>query len=450
MINLWGFEFCADYGKVPALQALGEPNMTPQTRRQAIKAGAAAAAFTIVPRHVLGGPGYTPPSEQLTKGIVGVGSMGNGHFKLEGTRVVAVCDVDRNRMKRGMEKAKGAKGFTDWRELIELPEVDIVHVPTPPHWHALISIAAARAGKDIWCEKPLSRTIGEGRAVVNAVQAHGRMFRINTWFRFQGGLYGSGTQGRELRKLVASGLLGTPLKATVGACTGFGWKFNWSGRTDLKPEKIPDELDYDMWLGPAPYKPYARHRTHSTFRGYWDYDGGGLGDMGMHYLDAIQYALDKDHTSPVFIEGKGPVQHSDACGRWHSVYMRYADGDELVLDAHSPGNAQVPLLEGPNGKVFKGFRSTIPDLRKKLAAFPDPPPQVTSFSESVRTRKKFALNEQNGHRSCTLVNLGKIAIQLRRPLRYDPVAERFIDDEEANRLVYQPMRGHWCLDDYLS
>ncbi|MFT5130738.1 MAG: myo-inositol 2-dehydrogenase/D-chiro-inositol 1-dehydrogenase, partial [Rhodothermales bacterium] len=337
-----------------------------------------------------------------------------------------------------------------WRELIAQPEVDIVHVPTPPHWHALISIAAARAGKDIWCEKPLSRTIGEGKAVVKAVQEHGRMFRINTWFRFQGGLYGSGTSGRELRKLVASGLLGSPLKATVGACTGFSWKFNWSGRTDLKPEPVPEALDYDMWLGPAPYKPYARHRTHSSFRGYWDYDGGGLGDMGMHYLDAIQYAMDKDHTSPVYIEGKAPVQHPDAVGRWHSVYMRYADGDELILDAHNPGNAEVPLLEGPNGKVYKGFRSTIPDLRKKLAAFPDPPPQVSTFSDSVRTRKKFALNEENGHRSCTLVNLGKIAIQLRRPLRYDPVAQQFIDDEEANRLVYQPMRGHWSLDEALS
>jgi predicted dehydrogenase len=418
------------------------------TRRQAIAAGA-ATAFAIVPRHVLGGPGYTPPSEQLTKGIVGVGGMGSGHFGYEGTRTVAVCDVDRRRLEKAKAKGK-CKGFSDFRELLELPEVDIVHVPTPPHWHALISIAAARAGKDIWCEKPLSRTIGEGQAVVKAVQEHGRMFRINTWFRFNGGLYGSGTTGRELRKLVASGLLGSPLKATVGACTGFSWKFNWSGKTNLTPQPIPDGFDYDMWLGPAPYKPYHPHRTHGSFRGYWDYDGGGLGDMGMHYLDAVQYALDKDHTSPVFIEGKAPAPHPDAVGRWHSVYMRYADGTELVLDAHNPGNAKVPFLEGPNGKVFKGFNSTIPDLRKKLAAFPDPAPQVTSFSESVRTRKKFALNEENGHRSCTLVNLGKIAIQLRRPLHFDPVKQRFINDEEANRLINQPMRGHWSLDGGLS
>ena len=147
---------------------------------------------------------------------------------------------------------------------------------------------AAEAGKDIWCEKPMTRTIGEGRRVMEAVKANGRIFRLNTWFRFQSGFYGFGTEVKPLKKFMENRLLGWPVKAVVGSVTGFSLKFGWSGLTNLKPEPVPSDFDYDLWLGPAPFKPYHRHRTHGTFRGYWDYDGGGLGDMGQHYLDPVQ------------------------------------------------------------------------------------------------------------------------------------------------------------------
>ena len=422
------------------------PHARSISRRQFIRTGAAAAvSLTIVPRRVLGGPGYLAPSDTLTKAVVGVGGMGRGHLGYEGSVLRAVCDVDRAHLASALEiSGPGVAGYTDFREVLARPDIDIVHIATPPHWHALIAIAAAEAGKDVWCEKPMTRTIGEGRAVVDAVRRTGRVFRINTWFRFTDRFYGFGTDVRPIKKVVANRILGWPLRATVSATTGFDWKFYWSGLTYARPEPVPPELDYDFWLGPAPWKPYHPHRVHGTFRGYWDYDGGGLGDMGMHYLDPVQYLLEKDDTGPVEISADCPQQHPDACGAWRRVEMKYADGCVIVLDGENRDKS-APFLEGPRGKLYRGFESDIPNLREKLAALPDPEPQLTDFSESVRTRHPFALNERNGHRSCTLVNLAKIAVQLGRPLKFDPATEIFPGDEAANRLANQPMRAPWHL-----
>ena len=409
------------------------------------KTAASVAAFSIVPRFVLGGQGYIPPSDQLTKGIIGVGSMGRNHIPYEDTRVVAICDVDKGHLQLAASKIDHTvKQFHDYRELITLPEVDIVHIATPPHWHGIMAVDAARAGKDIWCEKPMTRTIGEGKRVQEAVQQHGRVFRLNTWFRFKDTFYGMGTPVQPIKKLVDSGLLGWPLTVTVGRHTGFNWKFYWVGKDYLKPEAVPAELDYERWLGPAPYKPYNPHRVHQTFRGYWDYDGGGLGDMGQHYLDPIQYFLGKDEESPVHIEVDAPQQHSDAVGTWRKIVYTYADGCKIILDGVGKME-DVPFMEGPQGKLYPGFHSDIPNLEQKLAAFPDPPAQITTFTESVKTRKPFALNEMNGHRSCTLINMAVIALRLGRNLEYDPKTALFIGDEGANRLINPPMRAPYNL-----
>ncbi len=418
-------------------------------RRRFLKTTAAGlAAFTIVPRHVLGGPGYTAPSDELTRAIIGVGGMGRGHIKYTDGRLLAVCDVDRNHLQKALDIAgKDVKGYLDYREVLQRPDIDIVHIATPPHWHGLISVEAARAGKDIWCEKPMTRTIGEGIRVAEEVQRYGRIFRLNTWFRFRGTFYGLGTTVKPLKKVIDSGVLGWPLKVTVSGITGYNWKFYWSGKTNLKPMPVPGELDYDFWLGPAPWKPYNPEHVHSKFRGYWDYDGGGLGDMGQHYLDPVQYMLGKDNTSPVKIEVDAPQQDYYAVGSWRRIEYTYDDGCRIILDGENR-DKDAAYIEGPNGKIYKGMRSTIPNLDKLIASLPDPEPQMTDFAEAVRTRTKFALNEQNGHRSCTLVNLGKIAVRLGRSLQFDPVKQRFVNDEGANRLIDQPMRAPWSLGEF--
>ncbi|MFO7974689.1 MAG: Gfo/Idh/MocA family oxidoreductase [Candidatus Hydrogenedentota bacterium] len=416
------------------------------TRRNFLRNSALGfAGIAVLPRHVLGAPAKPSPNEELTRAIVGVGGMGRGHIRYDDGRLLAVCDVDSSHLEQALKMCpEGTKGYHDFREVLARPDIDIIHVPTPPHWHALISIAAAEAGKDVWCEKPMTRTIGEGKRVVEAIQRNGRIFRLNTWFRFRAGFYGFGTTVAPIKKLVESGMLGWPLKVFVSGTTGFNWKFQWSGRTDLVPEPVPEALDYDFWLGPAPYKPYHPHRVHSTFRGYWDYDGGGLGDMGQHYLDPVQYILGKDDTSPVEVEVDAPQQHPDAVSSWRRIVLRYDDGCEIILDGEGTDTSR-PYIEGSDGKLFKGFKSDIPNFEKKLAQFPEPEPQMTDFAEAVRTRKKFALNEANGHRSCTIVNLAKIAVRLSRNLRFDPVKQEFIDDEGANRLIDQPMRAPWQL-----
>jgi predicted dehydrogenase len=418
-----------------------------------LKGSAAFASVALLPRQVLGGQGYTPPSDVITHAVIGTGGMGMGHVGMvkadKQARLLAVCDVDAARLD-GAVKAGGkdCKGYKDFREVFDRGDIDVAHVPTPPHWHALVSIAAAEAGIDIWCEKPMSRTIAEGLKVIEAVQRNGRVFRLNTWFRLNGGFYGFGTEVKPIKKLVASGLLGWPLTVRVSPFTGFDWKVKaWSGQTNNVAEPIPAGFDYDMWLGPAPYKPYTRHRTHGSFRGYWDYDGGGLADMGQHYLDPVQYLLDKDNDSPVEIEAYAPwPTHPDACGPWGQVTMKYADGCVLILESGEWGKRDTegkPYIEGPKGKLYRGFKTDPPELADKVKWLPEPEPQISDFNVSVRTRQKFGLNEVNGHRSCSLVNLANIAIRTGRKLRFDPVKMRFIDDEGANRMVEQPMRAPW-------
>ena len=414
-------------------------------RRNFLNTSLAMAGIMVIPRHVLGGNGFIAPSDRLNKAIIGVGGMGRGHIGYEDTRVVAICDVDKKHLEQAKQMIPNpVKTYHDFRELLLQPDIDIVHIATPPHWHGIMAVEAARAGKDIWCEKPMTRTIGEGLRVVEEINKYDRIFRLNTWFRFKDTFYGLGTDVKPLKKVIQSGILGWPLKVTVSGITGYDWKFYWSGERNLKPMPVPEELDYDMWLGPAPYKPYNPERVHAKFRGYWDYDGGGLGDMGQHYLDPVQYLLGKDDTSPIRVEIDAPEQHYDAVGSWRRIEYTYADGCQIILDGENR-DKDAAYIEGPNGKIFRGFKSNIPNLQSFIETLPEPETQITTFTESVRTRKKFALNEMNGYHSCTVVNMGIIALQLGRTLHFDPAKQQFIDDEAANRLINQPMRSPWSL-----
>jgi len=417
-----------------------------QTRRQSLKTLAALATIQILPSRLLGLNGQTAPSNEITKGIIGCGGISGSHLTMPG-RLLALCDVDSHHLKARMDQAEAAQnditGYHDFRELIARDDIDVVHIATPPHWHAIMTIAAANAGKDIWCEKPFSRTIGEGAAMVKTIEAQKRMFRLNSWFRYQSGFYGMRTPVVKLKKAAIHGLLGWPLKATISATTGFDWKFEWFGRTDLEEQPVPAHFDYDFWLGPAPHKPYHPHRTHATFRGYWDYDGGGLGDMGQHYLDPVQYILGKDNEGPVSIEIDADPQHPDAIGSWRRIEFTYADGCKIVLDGENR-DKQAAFLEGPKGRIFPRLESDIPDLLKKIHELPDPPALITDFHESIRTREKFALNEANAFWSGALVNMGVTAHRLNRNLKFDSATLQF-DDPEANAYNNPEFRAPWKL-----
>jgi myo-inositol 2-dehydrogenase / D-chiro-inositol 1-dehydrogenase len=401
---------------------------------------AAAIGFPyIVPRHVLGGPGYTPPSEKFTKAHIGVGGRGNALMGEKDPMVLAVCDVDEKHLAYTLTRATPqCKGYRDYREVLDRKDIDAVVIATPPHWHALISIHAAQAGKDIYCEKPMTRFIHEGRAVVDAVKRYGRVFQIGTDGRFKAG---------KLRKLVQSGILGSPITVRLDPPYDFKVK-EWSGRTDLTPQPVPPQLHWDMWLGPAPDKPYHPDRCHAKFRGYWDYDGGGYTDMAAHYMDPVQYIIDADDTGPVEIEAEALwPSHPDAVGLWGTIRCKYENGTTVICRSDEWGPDVVqgePFIEGPKGKVFHGYRYDPPDLLEKIASLPDPEPLV-GFETAVRTRRQAGGNAEVAHRVATFLHLGNIAIRTGRRLRWDPVTEQVLNDEEANRLVNVPMRAPWHL-----
>jgi myo-inositol 2-dehydrogenase/D-chiro-inositol 1-dehydrogenase len=419
------------------------------TRRRFLSASASVVGtLAIVPRHVLGA-GATPPSETITRGVVGTGGQGMGaHVTVneEGKtpRTLAVCDVDKKHLAAALKKtARACEGYSDFRQMLDRKDLDTIHIATPPHWHSLICIAAAQAGKDILCEKPLTRFIREGQAVIDAVERYGRVLQIGTYGRF-------GAQ--KLRKLFASGLLGSPVTVRVSPRTGYNWKVKeWSGKTSYKPEPVPPELDYDFWLGPAPFKPYFWHRVHASFRGYWDYDGGGLSDMGQHYLDPLQYALGKDETGPVEIEAYAPPAHPDACGLWGRVSLKYDDGTMLIFESGEWGDVEPDevgkyFVIGPKGKIVGNYGSAKgsqpAELIEQANRFPDLPPLV-NFETAVKTRRQPGGNASVSHRSVSLLHLSNIAIRLGRKLTYDPVKQEFPGDDQANRLVDLPMRAPW-------
>lgn len=425
----------------------------------ALKAG---ALFYIVPRHVLGGPGYTPPSETITRAVIGTGGMGMGHVVSnppDGAPVtLAVCDVDANHRERAREKAgAGCKAYSDWREVLDRKDIDTIHVATPPHWHALIAIAAAEAGFDVLGEKPMSRTIAESQSMVQAFQRYGRMYHVNTFFRY-GNYYQYGAT-TQLRKLVQSGLLGQPLTVHLSRANGFNWKIRqWSGRSDLKPQPVPDVLDYDMWLGPAPQAPYTEKRVHPRV-GYgrpgWlrirDYCAGMITGWGSHHIDIAQWGHGSEYSAVVELQGSAEFP---ANGLWNvhgdfHVEGRYEDGVRLIIKG---GNNGV-RFEGSDGWIWV-TRGQIDASDKNLLREPIGASEVhlyhsddhhQNFLDCVRSRKDPIANVEIGHRSATMCYLADIAMRSGRKLHWDPQAEQFINDPIANRRLSQPMRSPWHL-----
>jgi predicted dehydrogenase len=419
------------------------------SRRTILKSAAGVAMFSIVPRHVLGGGGFVAPSEVITRGTIGVGPQGFRSMlenkEGEAARQVAVCDVDRNNLAKASAKAgMRCATYPDFRKLLENKDVDTVHIATPDHWHSLIAIAAMAAGKDVLCEKPMTRFIREGPRMIEAARKHGRILQVNT-------------QGRRPwtrhRKLVKSGLLGWPLTICLSPATGFEFKVAaWSGKTRLDPQPVPAEIDYEMWLGPAPFRPYHPHRVHQSFRGYWDYAGGGLTDMGQHWIDPMQYILGKDETGPVEIEAQAPwPQHPDAAGLWGRLTLTYEDGCKIILESGEWGEplaADTLLISGPKGKVFGGRRGnqTEPTGLWREIEKVEEPPKLLTFDEAVKTRSNESTDHPNGkqaHRSSSLLHLCNIAIRTGRKITWDPDKEEIAGDAQARHFLEIPLRSPW-------
>ncbi len=418
------------------------------------KAAVAALGFTIIPRHVLG-RGFIPPSETLNHVIVGCGGISAMHSdpRMTGAnRIVAICDVDSERVKRKLEKIKTAGGGNpmqaeDFRDVIAHADADVVHVCTPPHWHGVIAAAAARRGKAVWCEKPLTRTIGEGLALSRVVQQTGVPFRVNTWFRLNRTNYYGVGPAREIRRVVASGVLGGPLTVRLAPVGGIAWKVNlWTGRPELKPVPVPANLNWDLYCGPSQLIPYHPHRAHGSFRGYWNFDQGGLGDMGQHFLDPVQYFLGKDNEFPVTVECDAPPQDAMACGVWKTVTLTYKDGTRIILESElADRNPDNPFMEGPNGKLFAGMRGSNPALLRKAAEFPLPEYQEDDFDICAREKRPFGYGVNEAFHSSTLVNLAGLSVRLGRKLTFKSDGSGFVGDAQADRLHSPVMRGNWSI-----
>jgi myo-inositol 2-dehydrogenase / D-chiro-inositol 1-dehydrogenase len=403
------------------------------SRRQFLGTAATSVGFFAVsPSSLIASPKQASPNETYGGALIGCGGRGPSTYK-EMTKDLQVemraqCDV------KFVGKADNKMFYTDFRRVLERKDIDLVAIGTPPHWHALISIAAAEAGKDVLCEKPMTRFIAEGRAIADAFKRYKRIFQIGTFGRF-----GASKDKRniETHKIMRSGLV----KDNPGVFVKSGGLKvkEWSGRVNLAPQTPPAHLDWNLYVGGAPMKPFVGPRTGGTHRGYWDYEGGGLADMAQHTLDPYQWTHGKDDTSPVEIEAWAPPAHPEVCGMWGWIEMKYADGFTLVLDSGEWGNK----YERKEAK-----RVTLADLdepiRAKIQAMPDPEPLVT-FAEAVKNRKQPGGNAEAAHRCAILLHLANIAIRTGRKLKFDPVKEEFVGDELANRYVNPPMRAPWHL-----
>ena len=430
------------------------------TRRELLRASAAFGAFNLIPARVLWGA--TAPSNQITRALIGFGSIARSknHMQYKGSRLVGLCDPFKARVEYGLSECEKygwgkVKAYRDFVELLADPGVDVVHVCTPPHWHGCMDVMAVKAGKDVWAEKPMTRTLGEGRRVVEAVAETKRMLRLNTWFRFEDQFYRFGSTVKPIKQAFESGVFGTgPRTVVIGKGQGLVWFSRWSGKANPAVDPSPADFDWEMWLGPAPWRPFSEHRVSADFRDYWDYDNGDLGDMCQHYIDPVQYLLEKDETSPVRVDYEGPRAHPEAVGKFRRITLTYADGDRIILDGNETLTDR-PFVTGSNGaKLYAGKkdgagpRIVEPNGRETqlldfVRPLPEPAAQITDFMESVRTRRPFALNERNGFRSCALMQLGAVAMRLGRGFDFDPVALRAVDDTAANRFLYQSLRQPW-------
>jgi predicted dehydrogenase len=430
-------------------------------RRQFLKkatgAAAGAVAFPyIVPATVLGNNGSTAPSNRIIMGCIGVGSQGTsnmrGFLSKDEVQIVAVCDVDKMRLdsaKRRVDESyqnNDCKTYEDFRELIARDDIDAFSLAVPDHWHSIPVLTAARAGKDMYGEKPLARTIYEGRAMVEAIKRYGLIWQTGSWQR-------SLWNFRRACELVRNGRIGKVHTVEVGLPTG-------RPGHNIPVQDVPEGLDWDFWLGPAPWRPYqqfGRDGPHWNWRWVMDYSGGQLTDWVGHHVDIAHWGLGLEHTGPTEIEGSGvyPEDGTFDAPTQYKFNCKYANGLTMIV----ANNRQQPK---GMGTVWYGEKGWIHvDRNDRLEAEPQSilnekigPNEIRlyksndhqqNFLDCVRSRKQTIAPIEIAHRSISVGLLGEIAMLLGRKLRWDPDKEQFVNDDTANRMLSRPMRSPWHL-----
>jgi predicted dehydrogenase len=431
------------------------------SRREFVRGAAALAAAgpLIVPRSALGDKDKAPAGERLTLGFIGVGKQNRshlGHFLgQKDVQVLAVCDVDTTRRDNARQmvedrygkdkkdgKYTGCAAYNDFRELLARKDIDAVVIGTPDHWHAIPVLEACQARKDIYCEKPLSLTIREAKAMIDAVRKYDRVFQTGSQQR-------SGKEFRLACELVRSGRIGKVQAVYVNV----GGPSKWC---DLPGQEPEPGLDWDRWLGPAPKRPYSSvlsprgvHNNFPAWRNYREYSGGMMTDWGAHHFDIAQWGLGMDGSGPVDI-----IPPDDPKAQKGLKYV-YANGVEVIHgDRYEPGQkVNGVAFIGSEGKVFvnRGYLASDPaDLVKQRLGEKDvhlyqSPGHQRDWLNCVRSRKRPICDVEIGARSVTVCHLGNLAYWNHRKLRWDPKGWTFVGDEEANRWLDRERRAPWQL-----
>jgi predicted dehydrogenase len=397
-----------------------------------------------------------PPSDRIQVGFIGLGGQGtsrlNQFIKQNDVAAVAVCDVDQTHLDRAValvEKEQGRKpeAFHDFRKLLETKNLDAVMVATPDHWHALPVIEACQAGKDVFIEKPLAYSIGEGRAMVKAAQKHERITQMGNH------IHNDLPNYRRVVEVIRSGVLGKINRVDCSLATGV------KGLGKPADSAPPRELDYEFWLGPAPKRPYNPNRSHFNYRYFWDYSGGYLIDFWCHYTDVVYWALDL----------KAPKSVSAAGGRW-GVDDSAETPDTLEVVCEYP-NLILTWTLHPNGTpgfdhmgssvIFQGSDATLvtnyskyevyvkgkkqEDFRPPEPTIPDSPGHIREFLDSIKSRKRTTCDIEYGNRLTKGGLLGNIAYRTGERLYWDDERERFTGHTQANRYVTRRYRKPWKL-----
>ena len=438
------------------------------TRRDFLKTSIASlAAFTIVPRHVLGGPGFTPPSEVLTRAVIGTGGMGMGHVTNINTacKLLAVCDVDEKHLATAV-KAGGAdvKGYRDFREVLARKDIDIVHVPTPPHWHALISIAAAKAGKDVYCQKPLALDYSLTKMLRDVIKDKKRIFQFGTQYRSQGpnGRY------RRMVQLVRNGYIGQLQRIDL-------WSRDLSVNVDqyhVKPYgsttevPVPADLDFDAWMGPSEMVPFTVDRV-TNWGGYHcpETSLGFIAGCAIHELGLAQWGNKTDHTSPIRYAGTGTVPTEGVyrtLERW-DVNCDYANGVKLRFMDCRTAKAAVAAGLGRNwrdgdGIIFHGSEGWISDAMGFCASNQElwkqefkptdeqlmiSPEHNRNFIDCVKSRQETICPVEMAIRCDAIPQLANIAARTGRVIQWNPEKEEITGDADAAKMLTRPSREKW-------